>query len=452
MGRRARLYKYSSPPRLNKEPVTPPPIPNRDAMAGAKAKPAKKSFVHRLGQLGLGILGLAGGLLGTAGAVTAVQHYRIATETCPCPTVNLEKPHFDGDVQKYSDALVRQSLEKSGCNVRSRHEVGRLLQSENGQVRYDGSKVVLIAFDGTFSYQPRRTPVMQELARTLQDEGFDTTSKDFRPTDIVNRSITTVTGEDTRWSGLGHGIFQEILRDPELNQNIQLLSFPSEEIEVLSGAEAWKDIMPFEMAGEIYRSATDRPQNVENAIQAVVDIQRQAAEQGLSPRFVVLSHSSGGTTAVKFAERLRATLGDEVRLDFVATLDPVKEAHFAAGEAMGELAQGGIGRALDKVAGWVGNDRSTAHTPAIRSESQPNSLYVTGNANEWINFYQSNDILGIKTGPQVGIQGSPVKNAENIPMDDLGDGGHGAIAIDRRVLDRLVQELRERVREETPNG
>lgn len=441
------LPEFMSPPSRETPSNSPSADRRTDSVELARVQPAKKSFARRLGQIGMGLLNLGGILMGAAGGVTAYQHYRLANVEHVCPPKLSETPTFKGDIQEYSDALVRQSLEKAGCDIRDRHEIGRLLQSKDGQVQYDGSKVVLIAFDGTFSYHPRRTPMMQELTRNLQDQGVDTSSKSFDPANIVNRSITNVTGKPTRWSGLGHGVIQDILRDPELNENVQLLSFPSEEIEALSSSRAWKDIMPFELAHEAYRSAVDKPQNIQNAVQAVADIQRQASKRGLSPRYVVMTHSSGGTSAVKFAEKLRATLGKDVQIDFVATIDPVKEAHWAGGEALGELARQRVAQTVNKISTWVGRPTTELGKPAVRSGTQSGTLYATNNVNEWVNFYQTSDILGIKSGPQMGIQGSPVVNAENIRMDDLGDTGHGAIALDDRVSERILQELRERVRE-----
>lgn len=446
-GVRSRMPQFSSPPPRPEKLEPASPNVASDSLEPASAKPPKTSFARRLGQVGLGLLGLTGAVVGAAGAVTAYQHVRMSREVCPCVDISLEAPQFEGDVQTYSDALMRQSfLRAPSCRERDRHQVGQQLQSEGGRIKYDGSKVVLISFDGTLTHEPRRVPVMQELGRNLQSQGYDTASDVFYPADIVGRSITNVTGEPTRWSGLSHGVIQDIVRDPELNQNIQLLSFPSEELEVLASPEAWKDVMPFELAGQFYNSATDKPQNVERALQAVIDIREQAKEQGRSPRFVVLSHSSGGAGAVKFTRRLQEKLGDDVRIDLVGTIDPVKEAHFAVGEAAGELALEGLDRVQGLVTQWVGGVRVDGHTPAIRSNLQPGTLQATGNVIEWINFYQSNDVLGVKSGPQVGIQGSPVERAENVRLDDLGDGGHGSIAIDSRVKGRLLDELRERVR------
>lgn len=441
-----RFHKFSSPPpRLGS--ALPSIAPGEvDSVEIAEAKPTKPGFLRRMGQAGLALLGLTGAVVGAAGAVTVYQHLRATDEVCVCSEA-AETPKFEGDVQAYSDALMRQTFQKApSCQGLNRQEVGDLLLSEGGRVKYDGSKVVLIAFDGTFSHEPRRVPVMQELSRNLQNQGWDTTVEDYRPADIVGRSITNVTGKPTRWSGLGHGVLQQIVKDPELNQNIQILSFPSEELEVLASPSAWKDIMPFELARQVYDTATDHPQNVERALQAVLDIRRQAQEQGLSPKFVILSHSSGGVSAVKLARRLQSQLGEDARIDLVATVDPVKEAHFAAGEAVEELAKEGVDRVRGAVAKWAGGVPTDGYTPAVRSTLQPETLQATPNVDEWVNFYQTSDILGVKAGPQMGIQGSPVSKAENIHFDDEGEGGHGSIAIDKRVTGRIIQELRERVR------
>jgi hypothetical protein len=417
--------------------------PSVDRLELGKSRPAKTSLVRQLGRVGLGILGLSGAILGTAGVVSAVHQLQ---ESCSCETVVADlKPVFTGNVQDYSDALVRHSFQRvPDCEGHDRLETGRLLKTEDGRVKYDGSNVVIIAFDGTFGHEPRRVPVMQELSRDLQARGIDTQSSDFLPADIVGRSITTATGRPVRWSGLSHGILQHVVRDPELNQNTQILTFPSEEFDVLANKSGWKDFEPLGFSRQLYGTAVDRPQNVEAALQSIVDIHQQAQELGRSPKFVILSYSSGGTSAVKLAERIQSTLGDDIRIDLVSTIDPVKEAHFAAGEAVGELAQEGAERLVGFLTDRLGGVPTMNHTPTVRSRFQPETLRATGNVEEWINFYQTSDILGIKAGPQLGIQGSPVSQAENVSLDELGSGGHGTIAIDARVVDRLLQELRER--------
>lgn len=440
----ARFVLRSSPPRL--APKAAPPertLAEQDSVELSKPNPEKTSFARRLGQVGLGLLGLGGAVVGTAGVVTGVVEIQ-RMQSCECETLTLgEKPVFEGDIQKYSDALVRYSLERApDCEGRERVHTGRLLQSENGRVKYDGSDVVVIAFDGTFGHDPRRVPVMQELTRELQLQGVDTQAPGFRPADIVGRSIASATGKESRWSGLHHGILSHVVRDPELNQNVQILTFPSEELEVLADKQAWKEFGPIGFTRQVYNTATDRPANVEAALRAVVEIQQQANEQGRAPKFVVLSHSSGGASATKFAERLMSTLGEETRIDLVASIDPVKEAHFAVGEALSELGAEGYERAVQFLTG-----REGAHTPTVRSRTQPETLRATNNIGEWINFFQSGDTLGIKAGPQMGIHGSPVSGAENVEVEGLGAGGHGSIAIDDGVLGRILGELRERVQQ-----
>lgn len=436
------LDKRTSPPPLADTPrPTDGSCPDRVVLG--KAKPEKTSLARQLGRVGLGLLGLSGAVMGTAGLVSAVHEIQ---QACHCETdLASVKPTFEGDIQKYSDALIRHSFERvPDCEGHDRLETGRLLRTQDGRVKYDGSGVVVIAFDGTFGHEPRRVPVMQELCRELQAQGIDTKAKDFHPADLVGRSITTETGRPTHWSGLSHGILQHVVRDPELNQNTQILTFPSEEFDILADKSAWRDFQPIGFSRQLYDTAVDRPQNVESALQAIVDIRQQAREQGRSPKFVVLSYSSGGTSAVKLAERLKSTLGDDFRLDLTSTIDPVKEAHFAAGEAVTELAQEGAERLIGVLAERMGTERADRHTPTVRSRLQPETLHLPANVDEWINFYQTEDNLGIKAGPQLGIHGSPVSGAENQMLNEVGSGGHGTIAIDGRVVNRLLQELRER--------
>jgi hypothetical protein len=292
---------------------------------------------------------------------------------------------------------------------------------------------------------------MQQLTRDLQADGYDTSSNAFSPALLTSQAISNQTGEGTRWSGLGYGVLQDMMKDSELNNNVQVLSFPSEEIEALESSDAWKDVRPTSLARQIKRSVSGRPRGVDAAVQAVRDIQAQAAEQGKDPIFVVVSHSSGGRSAVKFAERLKDVrdpqTGRGTELDLAFTVDPVKEAHFAVLEAGKELGEEGLERGISAVTDYFFGVRFSLKEPTVRSRSQPKSLYRTGNSGEWVNFYQTKDTQGMKMSPRFGIHGSPVSGAENRRVDDVNSGGHGEIAIHPEVSQRFMAELRERVRD-----
>lgn len=436
-----RGLRFRSPPKLGPKL---PPAGLEDRVDLSRARPPEPASEQRLGEVALGLLSLGGVIAGgAAGARLLYQYPTVQTVDISSQELALEAAVYDGNTQGFSDLLVRNSYqvapERPG---QDRLLVNRTIQTQRGdQVIYDGSPVVLISFNGTFAHEPHRIPVMQQLGRELQSQGVNTASEDFKPAELVSRSITTHTGRPTRWSGPAYGVLQDIVRDPELNNNIQILSFPSEELEAFSDGDAWRQTRPVTLAGEIYRTAIGRPRNVEDALRAVREIQSQAREQGKSPTFVVISHSSGGTSAVKFAQRLGDT-----PLDLVTTIDPVKEAHFAFGEGLVELGkegwEQGVAYLTDRLAGF----RVERHTPTVRSRTQPGTLHTTSNVSEWVNFYQTSDLLGAKMGPQLGIHGSPVVGAENIHVEEAGEGGHGSIALEDSVGARILSELRERVR------
>jgi len=169
-------------------------------------------------------------------------------------------------------------------------------------------------------------------------------------------------------------------------------------------------------------------------------------------RLVVLTHSSGGRTAVKLLEEFKRVKDPRtgklgIHVDLVFTIDPVREAH----EALAELVPQIIGQ------GTKFNLRDKLHLgplmkklgvdppvlPRVWSRSQPESLYKPGNAVRWVSVYQRKDTLGLKIPPHHGIQGSPIARVDfEEEIKSLGEDGHGAIGYHSRTLEIFRTELK----------
>lgn len=376
---------------------------------------------------------------------------------------NADSVHFSPRVQvaralpsdQELKALAQGVVEESHSRVpdhaaRNRHGLNALLQAQDwngdpvkgGPVHYDGSPVVVIAFEGTGAFEARKAPAMQLLGRDLQAQGADTSDPRFQPDRLISEALGDKSGQPARWSGLSQGPLEAIVKDAELNQKVQWLSFPSEELEILSDPDFTKNLSPKQLLDDIARSSSGTSPGIQAAISAVKDISQQAAEQGKTPKFVLLSHSSGGRSAVKFAEELKH-LKDPVQVPLAISLDPVREAHEAVGEASRELLNKGTEHNLNRVADFLGLPQKTVYPPKVSSKSQPESLYRPDNVDEWVSFYQKSDSEGLKMKPAFGIHGSPVAGAENVLIPDVGSAGHGEIAYHPEVLKRVAEELRE---------
>ena len=360
-------------------------------------------------------------------------------------------------MQEAVDWAVKQSLQdtpsKDGAD---RHEIGRLVQTQNleqpgkektDRVHYDGSDVVVIAFEGTGGYHPRKAQVVQAAAARLRDQGLRVDGQNGSLAYKASSAIDAAEGQSSGWSGLTRGPLEQLIRDPELSSRTQWFSFASEEIEAMSGEDAFmrshlKDVLHDSL--EIY---TGEIPGLQNALKAVSEIQQQAREQGKNPRFVLVSHSSGGTSLVKFLERARAITGEDgkpLQFEAALTIDPVREAHEAFFEGAKELFYKGTEHNFNKLKTSLGFQPKRVYPPLVRHRDQPETLFKPSNVKFFKNYYQLQDTEGLKIKPYVGIQGSKVMGADNQEIPDVGTGGHGEIAVHQEVRDAFV-EMIERV-------
>ena len=201
------------------------------------------------------------------------------------------------------------------------------------RAHYDGSPVVVIAFEGTGAFDDRRPKLMQEMGRRLQAQGVDTTDDKFSPAPLLDAALSKERGHGANWSGLHSGPLTEVVKDPKLNSNIQYMSFPSEEVES-------ENFSLNQLGRDIRRSSSGTSQGIEAARERMREIAEDAKRQGKSPKFVLMSHSSGGRSSVKFAEKMKGEInpatGKPFEFALSMSIDPVREAHEAAGEVIGK--------------------------------------------------------------------------------------------------------------------
>ena len=348
-------------------------------------------------------------------------------------------------------ALTRSLRDAPETRGQDRHSLGRLVQTQDlsnqgreneNQVHYDGSDVVVIAFEGTGGYHPRKAHLAQAAAAHLREQGLRVDGSNGSLTAAVSRALDRVENRDTGWSGLSRGPLESLLREPELASRTQWFSFASEEVEALSGMEAfmgarWPEILRDSV--DIYTGETP---GIENALRALTEIQRQANELGKKPKIVLVSHSSGGRSMVKFLEKAKSVTdetGRPIVFPAALTIDPVREAHEAFFEGGRELTLRGTEHNLNRVRKAFGARPHSVSHPLIRHRSQPESLYRPSNVGSLLNFYQTQDTEGLKIRPEVGIHGSPVSGAENLQITDVGTGGHGEIAIHPEIRDAFIK-------------
>lgn len=402
-------------------------------------------------------------------SANSVQAERLApdrmTYSAPPESVANNPPNEFPDeagLARRADSIVAESLTKFPDQRHpDRHKLNALLQSQavkdstNGEYsHYDGSPVVVIAFEGTGAFEPRRAPAMQALGRQLQSEGFDTKGADYNPTDLVDEALEKKKGSDSNWSGLSHGPLYEVAADPKLNQNVQWLSFPSEETELLKDIDVLKNLDPGQLYRDVKLSRQGSSQGIESALEKIRNISLEAKKQGKNPRFVVMAHSSGGRSAVKFldelSQRTNPVDGKPYSIPLVATIDPVREAHEALVEGARELVNKSTEYKRNELLERVGLKGPKVYPPVVGSRAQPKTLYATSNVGEWLNFYQREDLQGLQVEPYVGLHGSPVAGAQNEEITGLGDKGHGGICYNPQVNEPIKKRLLQLVTESQP--
>ena len=312
--------------------------------------------------------------------------------------------------------------------IKDRHEMGNAL---NACEPNKDSKAFVVSFAGTGAYNPRTHSL---LARVIKCESFQNLPESFKKSayDILFKELETKNSAFTKWSGIDKGIMSEFISDKELNthaKSFDFAIFPSEESEIIADPENININTISDIDDELEASTFGFPKGISNAKDCLLKYAQKSKELNIHPKFIILSHSSGGRSAVKFLEQLKR---NKIEADLVLSIDPVIEAQ----HAIAEVADQYVGQAYDYL-----NPFSKKNKPVrVWSRKYPKKLYKT-NAKKWVNFYQKDDSHGIGMTPSFGIYGSPIIGGENHKIDNTGDSGHGKITYTEEVLRKMKENI-----------
>lgn len=336
--------------------------------------------------------------------------------------------------EKHLKVMITEQKNKVAATT-NRHEAGATLnQCDVDQ----NSKALVISFAGTGAYNPLSHAVLTEL---IQCEHFQKLAPEIKKTTYNQIYGQLKASEYAKWSGIDAGPMQLFLNDEKVNieaRRYQFASFPSEESELISDPDKISLTSLKKIPEEIAYSKASFPQGIQNALDCVQKYYLQAKAKGIKPKLIVMSHSSGGRSVVKFLEQLK-TYPFQNKADLVLTIDPVKEAHHAIQEVLEQVPKNSALGLLNKIP-----KVKIKNTPVnIWTRKQPSSLYKPGNVDRWINFYQQADTEGIGMALKFGIHGSPIEDAdENIFINKgLGNKGHGEITYHDKTLEKIKDEV-----------
>lgn len=332
----------------------------------------------------------------------------------------------------HKDQTAKIKKQKAKNSIDDRHELGKLFNSCEAS---KDTKGLVISFEGTGSYDPKTFDIYRKLIHCVDDQTLDKQSKKMIY-NLVQRFIKNK-GRTPRWSAISAGPHNLFLQNSELRKHIstlQFTSYPSEESELLDGPNGLTMDNMKKIATDYELSSAGVPRGIQNALRCSLNFVKSARKQQLKPKLIILTHSSGGRTAVKFLELLK---GSEINVDLVFSMDPVKEAH----EAVKEVIEQYSGNAARDLQRKFSDDVPKNKPVNVWTRKQPKVLYKPSNALKWINVYQSVDTLGLKGPIKFGIRGSPVykANVNEYINDGLGADAHGAIAYHKKTSELFAQ-------------
>ena len=304
---------------------------------------------------------------------------------------------------------------------------------------------LIIAFSGTGSYQPRLPILLDQICKSIGHNIHSDLMKNIHYR-VSAKFHKTEKDLPDKWSGLLAGPMNFLCNNPDLlPYSYDWYSFPSEESELLDDPTKLKIKEFLKLPKEIKSSFGAFPAGIQNAVQCTQKYLGHKNSIAGQTKLIVLSHSSGGRSAIKYLEKLQE-LNDPrnatkpIKADLVFTIDPVREAHEAIAEALSQMAANPIKKAYNFLP--VIPDVKV-HPVYVWSRHQKESLYKTSNTIQHVNFYQKADQFGLKTQPKFGIHGSPIHGADlNRDLTlKLGKDGHGAITYHADLLEQFKHEL-----------
>ena len=256
-------------------------------------------------------------------------------ETIP----QLQSPHINNVQELDSHIIKLLATQKYAGNT------NRLVLNRNlNQCR--PSKIgsaLIIAFSGTGSYQPRLPILMDQVCKSLGNS--------IKPELLkkIHYRVHTKFHKDNqdlsnKWSGLLAGPMNFLCNNPNLlPHSYDWYSFPSGRTELLDDP-ANPSLKEFiKLPREIKDSFNSSPAGIQNAVQCTRKFFNDENSDKDLTKLIVLSHSSGGRSAVKYLEKLKDVYNPHtgkktIKADLVFTIDPVREAHEAIGEALSQIA------------------------------------------------------------------------------------------------------------------
>ena len=322
-----------------------------------------------------------------------------------------------------------QTLELANTS-RDRHQVAEHLNDCSPE---KDSKALVINFAGTGSFNPKSFDLMTDFMACFAENKLasNLNTNVFMSISYAQQKYQE---QDYKWDGIQAGPLNQLFSDPYLKGKAKYLdfaTFASEESEVIANPNNHSLEEMAQIPLEILNSTFGVPTGIMMAMGCAQKYLAAAKVLSIKPKIIVLTHSSGGRSAVKFAENLKLlnnplTNRKDYKIDLVFSMDPVKEAH----EAIQEVATQYAGRAVDRIADYIPFVDRKDKPINVWTREQPYSLYKPSNTSRWVNVYQNKDELGLKLNKYpFGIHGSPIANADynSFVTTGMGADAHGAI-------------------------
>ncbi len=325
---------------------------------------------------------------------------------------------------------------KALANADNRYKVARVL---NNCTPHKNSEGLFLAFAGTGAFNPRAFDIMAKAIKCKHVRGLPSwlQKKTYA---LVLSSLSAKGSSYRKWSAIEKGPMTRMIMSSTLKSRIAMYNFaiyPSEESEAIADYEkmGWAELK--NIPSEMKKSYKGNPTGIKNALNCTKIYLEGMSKKGKTPKIILMSHSSGGRSVVKFLEKLKKI--SKTHVDLVLTIDPVKEAQHAISEVIPQLAH----RYTEQAAGWILNVDVPNKQVAVWSRSQPKVLYKTSNVKRWINFYQQVDTKGLKGSVKFGIKGSPIYRAdENYYLKTgLGASAHSEIGYHSSLKDTIEDEI-----------
>lgn len=291
------------------------------------------------------------------------------------------------------------------------------------------TETLVFLFEGTASFDPRRVAALKIALKSLKGHvDFSVLEKELGNEIDELALIGPRYPELLRWSGLIKGPVNDTLKEFS-REDLLWWHFPSEEFEAIAYPERLMDYSISDWFKEIKNSYQNKSPGMLSALKCVDDLGAEIQTK----KIILLAHSSGVRTAIKFAESLYKKY-PLLKIPLAFAIDPVEEVQWAVKEVLSQH--------LDPTREFF--DKGGV---AIDTRENRDGLYKPINVDRWITMYQNRDSFGFgfKKFP-FGIHGSPVRGAENIFIsmpDNKEIKAHGTICYHPETIRYWKREFRQ---------